>query len=210
MKIRSILWRWGRSNYQNYPWREVEKRWHGLLAEILLQRTKAKSVVNVFEQFVKKYPQPYDLALADKKDVETLMYPLGLRWRVPLIIEFAKTLNEIGGVPPDSFENLIKLPGVGTYVAAAYLAFHENKRAVIIDTNVVRWICRLMDAKCDNETRRKKWFIELADKITPRRNVKDFNYSMLDFTMQICSKVPRCQICPIGPKLCLTGRKVLN
>jgi len=89
------------------------------------------------------------------------------------------------------------------------LSFHGGKNAVIIDANVVRWICRLVDRQCDAETRRKKWLIELAKKLTPDRRVKDYNYAVLDFTMEICVKKPLCEVCPLGAKLCAYGRKKL-
>lgn len=81
---------------------------------------------------------------------------------------------------------------------------------MIIDANVVRWLCRIVGAKRDGETRRKKWLFDLADRITPNRNWKEYNYSVLDFTMQICVAQPKCDNCPIGPKYCVHGRSVLR
>lgn len=201
--------RWGKANFRDFPWRNPEKRWHALLAEVLLQRTRVVSVVPVYEQFVSKYPEPVDLAKASLEEIETLIYPLGLRWRAPLIKQLSESLSRIGDVP-DSLSELLRLPAVGPYAAAAYLGFHGGKRAVIIDANVVRWLCRLIDRPYDGETRRKKWLIDLADDVTPDQQWTEFNYAVLDFTMQICAKVPRCSICPIGPSLCLTGQKILT
>jgi A/G-specific adenine glycosylase len=209
LKIRKLILRWGKANFKNFPWRKPEKRWHALLAEILLQRTRVISVVPVYEQFVSKYPEPYDLAKASLEEIETLIYPLGLRWRAPLIKQLAETISKLGYVP-DSLDGLLELPAVGSYAAAAYLGFHGGKRAVIIDANVVRWLCRLVDRPYDGETRRKKWLIDLANDVTPNRKWTEFNYAVLDFTMQICAKVPRCSICPIGSSLCLTGQKILT
>lgn len=196
-------------NFKHFPWRKPDKRWHALLAEVLLQRTRAASVVNVYEQFVAKYPQPSDLGNAPLEEIEELIYPLGLRWRAPLIKQLGVSLSKLDSVP-DSIERLLELPGVGPYASAAYLGFHGGKRAVIIDANVVRWLCRLIDRPYDGETRRKKWLIDVADDVTPRQKWTEFNYAVLDLTMQICAKVPRCSICPIGPALCLTGQKVLT
>jgi A/G-specific adenine glycosylase len=208
LKIRKIVLRYGRANFKDFPWRKPAKRWHALLAEVLLQRTRAASVVPVYEQFVSQYPEPADLAKASLEDIEELIYSLGLRWRAPLIKQLGETLSQSGTVP-DSLESLLSLPGVGPYAAAAYLGFHGGSRAVIIDANVVRWLCRLVDRPFDGETRRKKWLIDLANVMTPDQKWTEFNYAVLDFTMQICAKVPRCSICPIGPALCLTGQKIL-
>jgi adenine-specific DNA glycosylase len=61
----------------------------------------------------------------------------------------------------------------------------------------------------NGETRRDKWLIHLAEQVTPARNVGEFNYALLDFTMEICSKHPKCAQCPVGPRLCAYGSRVM-
>ena len=208
-KIRRILLRWGKSNYKQFPWRQPTKRWYGLIAEILLQRTRAANALDVYEQFIAKFPETSDLARASIEEIEKVIYPLGLRWRAPLLKRLGEELDKLGGEPPESLEQLIKLPGVGPYAAAAWLGFHGGKRAVIVDANVVRWLCRMVDQRCNAETRRKKWMVQLAGSLTPERRWDEYNYAVLDFTMEICTTRPRCSVCPIGPELCIYGRKVL-
>lgn len=201
---------WGSQNYRHFPWREPEQNWHALLAEVLLQRTRASSVVNVYQQFVFTFTTPSKLGRASIQKIERILYPLGLRWRAPLIKRLGKAIDEHGGSPPSSLSELLTLPGVGPYAASAYLGFHTNARAVIIDANVVRFLCRLIGYEYDGETRRKPWLLDFADRMTPRKNVKKYNYSVLDFTMQICTTQPKCGRCPVGPTLCTTGQAVLN
>src|SRR5262249_31273909 len=187
-----------------------KQNWHALLAEVLLQRTRASSVVSVYQRFVFAFSTASKLGRAPVLRIEKLLYPLGLRWRAPLIKKLGKALDERGGNPPDSLHELITLPGVGPYAAAAYLGFHTDSRAVIIDANVVRFLCRLIGYECDGETRRKRWLLEFADKMTPNKDVKQYNYGVLDFTMQVCTTRPKCDQCPVGPTLCLHGQRVLN
>jgi len=201
---------WGRKNYKQFPWRNPEQNWHALLAEVLLQRTRASSVVNVYQQFVFAFSVPSKLGRAPIGRIEKLLYPLGLRWRAPFIKRLGKALDERGGNPPESLTELISLPGVGPYAAAAYLGFHTDARAVIIDANVVRFLCRLIGYQYNGETRRKRWLLEFADKITPNKNVKQYNYSVLDFTMQVCTTRPKCDQCPVGPALCIHGQNILS
>lgn len=209
-RIRRRILTWGRVNRKHFPWRKTTKLWHGLIAEVLLQRTRAATTVSIYEQFIRRFSEPKELALASIAEIEKLIYPLGLRWRAPLLKQLGEELDRLGGEPPLSFEQLLKLPGVGPYAAAAWLSFHGGGRGVIIDANVVRWICRLIDQKCDAETRRKKWLIQLADRLTPERNSGEFNYAVLDFTMEICTTRPKCSVCPIGAELCAYGRRVLH
>lgn len=202
--------RWGKENFRDFPWRRPRRRWHGLIAEILLQRTRAENVIPVYRAFITSFPTLKRFAEASVEEIEQIIWPLGLRWRAPLLEALGRQLYERGRVPT-SIEELTSLPGVGPYVAAAWLSFHGDGRGVLIDANVVRWICRMVGREYDGETRRKKWLIELADRLTPQENVKQFNYAVLDFTMTICiPREPRCEICPVGPRLCTYGREKLH
>ena len=207
--IRRRLRAWGRENYRPFPWRDPPQLWHALIAEVLLQRTRAGSVVPVYEKFIARFPDACALETATLAEIESLIYPLGLRWRAPLLKQLCDHLAENDGRVPDTREELLQLPAVGQYVAAAMLSLHQGSHAVLIDANVVRWLCRLADRPMDGETRRKTWLIEMAETVTPPRKTREFNYALLDFTMTICGKTPRCMDCPLGPKLCLHGRKVL-
>lgn len=209
-RIRNALLPWGRENFADFPWRDPDRLWHGLLAEVLLQRTRAKTTVIVYRQFVERYPEARNLGEAPLQEVRELVYPLGLNWRAPLIQKLGQELAELGGVPPHSVEELKSLPGVGDYAAAAYLGFHGGRRAVIVDANVVRWICRMLDTEYDGETRRKKWLRQTADMLTPETGWREYNYAVLDFTMQICGTKPLCSMCPLGASLCRYGQRMLS
>ena len=209
-QIRRRLRAWGRENYQRFPWREPRHPWHALVAEVLLQRTRARNVEPVYRAFVARFPNARNLKSATLQEIETLIYPLGLRWRASLLLQLCEYLAAHEGRVPDARAELLQLPAVGPYVASAMLSLHLNRRAVLIDANVVRWLCRLVDRPMDGETRRKTWLIELAEAVTPPRRAREFNYALLDFTMQICATRPQCARCPIGPKLCQHGRKLLT
>lgn len=207
--IRRILLKWGTANYKDFGWRKTDNKWHALLAEVLLQRTRVKAVVPVYYNLIEKFPEPIDLANASLSKIEEIVYSLGLPARAITLKNLAAEVALIEGQIPLDFDKITKLPGIGSYIAAAWLSFHAGKKAVIIDANVVRWICRLIDKEYNGDTRRKRWLIDLANKLTPDRRVKDYNYAVLDFTMEICVKKPLCEICPLGAKFCEYGRKKL-
>lgn len=205
-EIRRRLTRWGAANYRAFPWRSPANPYFGLVAEVMLQRTRAQNVVPVYERFVARFPTPHDLAEADVEELEALWRPLGLLWRVPLVHALGARLAENGRIP-DTLDGLLALPGVGPYAAAAYHSFHGGGRGVLIDSNVVRWLARLTGRTFDAETRRKRWVRDLADRITPPRGFRVFNFALLDFTMTVCVPGrPRCGACPLGPQLCTYGR----
>lgn len=209
-EIRDILLIWEKENYKEFPWRTTDQQWKSLIAEILLQRTKANNVIPVYEAFFEHFSSPEKLAQASEEEIQSVIYPLGLRWRTPLLKKLGEQLVQNQGELPRILEELLKLHGVGPYVAAAWLGFHGGKRSVIIDANVVRWICRLVDQPMNGETRRKKWLIEFAGKMTPEKNWKEYNYAVLDFSMEICTKKPHCLQCPLGPAICLYRRKQIG
>lgn len=200
------LTRWGRRNARVYPWREDIPLWLALIAEVMLQRTRADQVVSTFNRFRYRYPSPEALALASEAELSVLMEPLGLRWRARLLYQLAQEIGRLGGTLPLEQSSLERLPGVGPYAAAATLTLHANRRAVLIDSNVVRVLSRLTGATHDGETRRKRWLRELAEALTPPRAHRTYNYAVLDLAALVClSGTPKCYECPIL-KWCLTGK----
>ncbi|MGQ9923335.1 MAG: A/G-specific adenine glycosylase [Armatimonadota bacterium] len=174
------------------------------MAEVLLQRTRASAVTPVYTELIERFPDPASLAAAGEEELASLFRPLGLAWRIPLLRQLASCLAERGGRVPLSFDELRTLPLVGDYVAAAYLSLHAGHRAVLIDANVVRWLCRLTGRPYGGETRRKLWLRELAESVTPRQQVREFNYALLDFTMDVCAVRPACNRCPLR-RICEYG-----
>lgn len=195
--IRKKLVVWGRANFEHFPWRTCTNDFHTLIAEILLQRTKASQVVPAYLNFINKYPDPASLARAEVTEVEDVIRPLGLRWRARVLVQLGKALEQYDGKVPDQQQSLVSLPGVGTYVSAAYLSLHRNKRAPIVDSNIVRFYGRFLGFHTGPETRRNPSVVKLADCATPRRGFREFNYAMIDFTRNVCKTKPEHEICPV-------------
>jgi A/G-specific adenine glycosylase len=208
--IQQRVLKWGADNYKIFPWRQATSTWHGLVAEMMLQRTRVRNVVTVYQDFVDKFPTPASVLSASDEELKEVLYPLGLPERAKWLRQLAQVVVDSDNKIPDKFDELVKLPGIGSYIAAAWLSFHGGKRAVIIDANVVRWICRLIKHPMNGETRRKKWLRELANQLTPISGWKEYNYAVLDFTMDICALRPKCDKCPLGSQYCLTGREILS
>lgn len=206
-RLREKVIQYGSEQYQAFPWRTPEHKWHGLLAEVLLQRTRANNVVPVYNRLVQLYPAPEDLASSKLSKVEKLLYPLGLRWRAKLVQSLARSLKGLESTP-ENLDELLLLPGVGPYAANAFLAFHTEKRAILIDSNTARFVCRYTGNDYYGEIRRKKWLIDYIDRLTPRENSKIFNLSFLDFSMLVCkSTKPDCNGCPLQRYHCLYENK---
>lgn len=193
--FRSRIVNWGRKNFAHFPWRKTSNLWHCLVVEIMLQRTRAEQVVPVFKNFCKDCKTPFQYA---KKKKYSVFKTLGLPQREGLLRKLAIQLSR--GKIPKKKEELLKLSGVGEYISAAYRSLHLGIRDVIIDSNVVRVYGRFFGFKTDGETRRKKWFVELAERMTPQRVFTDYNYGLIDFTREICKPKPLCEQCIIRKK----------
>lgn len=188
--FQKAITKWGKYNYSNFPWRKTQNKWHALVAEIMLQRTKAEQVLPAYQAFCKKYKSPSDYLKVKKPDVFST---LGLTWRENELKKLAEILAQ--NPIPENKSELQQLPGVGDYIASAYLSLHAGTRAHIIDSNVVRLYGRFFGFETDGETRRKKWFIGLAEKLTPQKRFREYNYGLIDFTREICRTKPPCDTC---------------
>ena len=203
--IARALTRWGRRDERAYPWRGQLPLWQALIVEVMLQRTRADQVVPTFSQFRDRYPSLASLALASEDELAGLVEPLGLRWRGRLLYQLVQEIVRVNGALPLEQTGLEALPGVGPYTAAATLSLHANRRAVLIDSNIVRVLCRLVGATYDGETRRKRWLRELAEALTPARAHRDYNYAVLDLAALVClPRNPKCDECPVL-RWCTTG-----
>jgi A/G-specific adenine glycosylase len=198
--FRKTLRRWASKNFAHFSWRDSRNHFHGLVAEVMLQRTRADQVVPVFDAFVRKYRTPM-AAMQDKAySFAKLLAPLGLRWRARSLRSLASILSKQKGNVPVTLKELRNLPGVGDYAAAAFSTFHLNLPTTIIDSNIVRLYGRFFGFKTGPETRRNKGFRILASRVQPIPNGRLFAYGLLDFTRAVCTPRPHCVICPLRNK----------
>ena len=196
-EIQRILLRWGRNNYADFPWRNTSNRFHALIAEIMLQRTKAEQVTPIYTTFVKRYPDHRTALEDDPETIRKLISRLGLSWRAGKVLELIKILSDKDGMIPTTKEELTNLPGVGEYIANAFLSMHCGIKAPIVDANAVRVWRRIIGFEINGEIRRKKWFSEMCMQLTPDDDHKAFNYALLDFSRAICKTKPICEECPL-------------
>ena len=198
-KFQKKIISWSKKNKQEYPWRKKLPFWQGLICEMMLQRTKANQVEDVFTAFTKKFSNLKSLHQIKGKEVIKLLKPLGLEKRNQSI------KNLLIKISKDKFKikknqlALEQIPGVGKYTASATLSFYGEIRATIVDSNISRMICRILGKNSTPETRRQKWLLNFMEEITPQYNFKEFNYGLLDLSMIVCStKNPKCSKCPIN------------
>lgn len=197
-RIRRRLLRWGRRNFQHYSWRHETDPWRSLCAEVLLQRTRASQVAAVYGEFCSRFPTAESVASGGTDAVRFLTTRLGLHRRGPLLVKMARLVALRGGQPPESLRELTQMPGVGIYTAAAWLSLHRQHRTRIVDSNICRWLSRMTGLPYNRDPRHLTWVKKLAERLTPLRTFRDYNYAVLDFTMLVCvPRKPKCARCPL-------------
>jgi len=199
--IGNLLLEWWKKNKRFFPWRRRKNPYAILIAEMLLRKTTAKQVENMYSSFLKNYPTPKVLSEADEKELSKILTPLGIEHhRASLFVKFGKTIvDNYKGKIPITEKELLKLPGVGLYATNAVLSFSQNINVPLVDTNFIRIIERVFDftsskARARNDS--KIW--EFAGELIPNGKSREFNLAVLDFAATVCkSRNPECSSCPI-------------
>jgi len=199
--FRVVILRWARENLRDFPWRRVSDPYRVLVTEKLLQQTDFGHVRKVWEEFFKRFPTVKDLAEASEDEIATTLRPLGLwRQRARQLKKLAETvLLKYGGEVPCDYEKLVRLPGVGDYIARATLTFACNKPTYILDVNTRKVIARFFYYPKNVEDRA---IIAILELVTPKEpeECKVFNWGIIDFSALICSRKPKCDKCPLKEK----------
>jgi len=167
------------------------------LSEIMLQQTTVTAVKPYFERFLARWPKVNDLAAADLDAVLTEWAGLGYYARARNLHACAKrVVDAFDGIFPNTEQDLLKLPGIGPYTAAAISAIAFDRRAVVVDGNVERVIARLYEIETPLPDA-KPLIKEYADKLTPNARPGDYAQAVMDLGATVCTpKSPSCVLCP--------------
>jgi len=191
---------WWRRNKRNFPWREERDPYRIMVAEILLQRTRAEQVKKIYRSFLARFPTPESLAGAREEEIEDFFSRLGLMWRAKKMKALGEAIvSRFGGLVPESREELLTLPGVGEYVASAVQVFAFGRDMAVVDANVCRVLGRIFGVRPKGEARRDRRFAEIARSLLPPGGAREFNWAVIDFASSVCVPgKPKCHECPIS------------
>lgn len=202
-EFRKRLFEWYANNRRTFPWRDRKASpYEILIAEIMLQKTRAENIVKTYQHFIEKYPNPKTLSQTNVSELMELIKPLGLyRLRSKRLHEMGKAFVRMGKIPSDS-KGLESLLGIGPYILNAFLLAAFNKRLPVVDTNIRRVYERVFSVKSKRDPRRDKFIWEFAEKILPEKDYREFTWALLDFSALVCTKKsPKCPVCPVS-KIC--------
>ena len=175
---------------RKFIWRSNPSPYKIMIAEFMLQRTKAEQVEPVYNKFLQQYPDIFSLSKGRMRSVEKYTLSLGLHKRAPYFINAAMYIVKyFKGKYPETRKELLIIPGVGDYVAGAIMAVCFNNADYVIDSNIARFINRFYGLKLSGEIRRKKIIIEKAGELFQVENQRLFLFTLLELTSLICKTI---------------------
>jgi A/G-specific adenine glycosylase len=200
--FRKQLLSWFQQFQRDLPWRGTKDPYRIWLSEIMLQQTRVAAVIPYYEKFLKRFPDVHALAAALQEDVLRLWSGLGYYSRARNLQKAAQEIvAKHGGQFPTRVEDVLDLPGIGNYTAAAILSIAFGEKHAVLDGNVARVLARLGAIRSDlREPRRWQKLEQTADALLDANSPGDWNQAMMELGATVCTpKSPQCLLCPVAP-----------
>ncbi|MFV0604425.1 MAG: A/G-specific adenine glycosylase [Niabella sp.] len=195
----TLLLKWNnQKNTRTMPWKGEKDPYKIWLSEIILQQTRVEQGLIYYKKFIYNFPTITVLAQTPENKIFKLWEGLGYYSRCRNLIATAKHIAfEKNGVFPSSYEDIIKLKGIGTYTAAAIASFAFNLPFAVLDGNVYRVLARVFGIVTPiDEPAGKKEFTLMAQSLLYKKNPGEYNQAIMDFGATVCKpQTPLCTTC---------------
>lgn len=209
-KIVEPLLSWYDAHARILPWREEPTAYRVWVSEIMLQQTRVEAVKPYYERFMKALPDVSSLAQAKEETLLKLWEGLGYYNRVRNLNKAAiQVMEKYQGVLPNTYEELLSLPGIGSYTAGAVASIAYKRSVPAVDGNVLRVISRIrLDERDILQASVKKSVEQDIKEIMPHDRPGDFNQALMELGATVCipNGEPKCGECPWNA-FCLAGKK---
>lgn len=205
----SSLLKWFKAHQRPLPWRKKYEPYHVWISEIMLQQTQVVTVLPYFKEWIKALPDIQSVARAKEDKILKLWEGLGYYSRARNLQKTAKVIVEkFGGKFPKKYEDILSLPGIGKYTAAAIASIAFNQNYPVVDGNVIRVVARLANDRGNTRSQdvlKRMW--KRVGELLLHGHARDFNQAMMELGALVCTpKNPDCDICPLQ-KECLGYKK---
>ena len=200
-QFKKPLLSWYHKNSRKLPFRGSKNPWKILVSEIMLQQTTMETILNRYPLFIEQFPTISSLAQATEQEALKAWEGLGYYRRVKNLRNTALICcQKFNGQLPKKYSELILLPGIGEYTAAAISSICHNEKKAAIDGNVTRVISRFFSIE-ENVSRSigLKKIKSLANKVLNSEFPGDHNQAIMDLGSMVCTpKNPKCLSCPVS------------
>lgn len=194
------LLEWFSIHQRTMPWRTHPIPYYVWISEMMLQQTQVVTVLPYFDRFIKRFPTIHDLASADIQEVLKQWEGLGYYSRARNLHKTARELVLVSnGEFPVQYEALMKLSGIGPYIAAAVASIAFDVPVPVVDGNVLRVFARLVGFFEDIRNPKVRDIIfQYLSPIITHYSPSQFNQSLMELGALICKPTrPLCNDCPI-------------
>ena len=206
--FRRTLLAWFREFQRDLPWRQCPDPYRVWLSEIMLQQTRVAAVIPYYRRFLSRFPDVAALAAAPEEEVLALWSGLGYYRRARNLQRAAQQIvTQHGGIFPRTQEEVLALPGVGPYTAAAILSISSHAPLAAVDGNVARVMARLGAVRGDlRDPARSRRLQKSAARLLDAEFPGDWNQAMMELGAVVCTpRAPQCFVCPVA-KFCRARR----
>ncbi|MBQ9279571.1 MAG: A/G-specific adenine glycosylase [Clostridia bacterium] len=206
------LLKWYQKNKRELPWRKDKDSYHVWISEIMLQQTRIEAVKSYYHRFMKELPTVKSLANIDEEELLKLWEGLGYYSRARNLKKAATVvMQQYDGKMPTTYQDLIKMPGIGEYTAGAIASICFNEKVTAVDGNVLRVISRVVGSTKDVLLPETKKEIEKDLKEIMPEQSGDFNEALMELGELVClpNGGPECEKCPLQ-KNCVAYEKNLT
>jgi A/G-specific adenine glycosylase len=210
--IAAKIVRWYARHRRDLPWRKTKDPYAVWVSEVMLQQTQVDTVRPYYGRFLFRFPTVQSLAAASLDEVLKTWENLGYYTRARHLHAAAREIaDRRQGMLPATEEELILLPGIGPYTAAAIASIAYGKSVPAVDGNVRRVLCRVFAVQTPlDQSRTEKSLRALAEELIPAKNPGSFNQGLMDLGATLCTpRKPSCAPCPLR-ELCLAAIKGLQ
>lgn len=194
---------WYRLAHRDLPWRRTRDPYRIWVSEIMLQQTRAQTVIPYYERFLARFPDCETLAAAPEEEVLAQWSGLGYYSRARNLRRGAIAIQAAGGFPRD-YHAIRELPGVGDYTAAAIASIAFGLPHAVLDGNVLRVVARVENNASDialPATRQRFRAVAQAwlDALPGPRRSGEFNQALMELGATVClARNPLCLVCPLA------------
>lgn len=198
------LLEWYKAHHRDLPWRNARDPYKIWLSEVILQQTRVNQGLPYYLKFVDNYPNVDDLANASEQNILRLWQGLGYYSRAKNLHKCAKYVKEyLNSSFPSTYSELLDLPGIGKYTAAAIASFAFKEPVAVVDGNVYRVLSRIFGMYDDISTNKgSKEFQKIANELLDAKEPDIYNQAIMEFgALQCVPKSPQCVSCPL-PTMC--------
>lgn len=194
--VNESLTDWFVENRRELSFRKDRDPYKIWISEIMAQQTRIDTLLPYFDRFIERFPDVHALSEAPEDDVLKAWEGLGYYSRARNLHRCAKILDEQGF--PETYDELVKLPGIGPYTAGAIASIAFGQKAAAVDGNVLRVMSRIYVSERDIMDQKTRKLLKKELEATMPDDTAVYTESLMELGALVCTpKSPKCLICPV-------------